>query len=382
MKLKKINNMRSKLFLFIFLIIILTIIPLGIYSTNNLNNTLYQEKEKKIKEMVEIGLGVLERFHKLEKSGELTKEEAQNQALSAIKNMIFGPDDKDYFWINNYEPKMLMHPYSTRLMGESVGNIQDEKGKYLFRDMVEVVEEKGSGFVEYHWKYYDEENRVEPKLSYVSGFEPWNWILGTGVYINDVQDSYNNLCNRFIMMGIVILALSLILTYFISNYFAKPIIYLTNKFDKISNYDLTMKKNDTFDKYKNRSDEIGEMMKALSKMQANISDMINKIGAKAEELETKKEELKVSNEQLTAYNEEIKAMNEELEQSFDEVNNLNKRFVEMVELVANMEDKTLLNEKEFFAGLLENAIKIVPEADYGKICIIDENNQFDFIDAV
>jgi len=101
-----------------------------------------------------------------------------------------------------------------------------------------------------------------------------------------------------------------------------------------------------------------------------------------EELKTKKEELQASNEQLSAYNEEIKAMNEELEQSFDEINDLNERFVDMIELVADMEDKTLLNEKEFFAELLENAIEIVPEADYGKICVINEKDKFEIIDGI
>jgi PAS domain S-box-containing protein len=101
-----------------------------------------------------------------------------------------------------------------------------------------------------------------------------------------------------------------------------------------------------------------------------------------EKIREQKEELSASNEQLTAYNEEIMAMNEELEQSFEEINLLNQRFVNMIELVANMEDKTLLSEKEFFSDLLESAVDIIPEADYGKICIINNQDQCEFIDAV
>ena len=94
-----------------------------------------------------------------------------------------------------------------------------------------------------------------------------------------------------------------------------------------------------------------------------------------------KEELSASNQQLNAYNQELVAMNEELEQSFEEINLLNQRFVKMIELVSNMKDKTLISEKEFFADLLESAVEIIPEADYGKICIIRED-QCQFIDAV
>ena len=101
-----------------------------------------------------------------------------------------------------------------------------------------------------------------------------------------------------------------------------------------------------------------------------------------EELAAKKQELFASNMQLSAYNEEIKAMNEELEQSFEELNKLNERFVDMIELVAEMEDKTLLNEEEFFSELLDHAIDIVPEADYGKIGIIDIDDKFKIVDTI
>ncbi|MGM0410792.1 MAG: PAS domain S-box protein [Bacillota bacterium] len=101
-----------------------------------------------------------------------------------------------------------------------------------------------------------------------------------------------------------------------------------------------------------------------------------------EELKSKKQELFASNMQLSAYNEEIKAMNEELEQSFEEMNKLNQRFVDMIELVANMEDKTLLDEEEFFSELLGNAIEIVPEADYGKIGVINKEDEFKIVDAI
>src|SRR6056297_2127413 len=101
-----------------------------------------------------------------------------------------------------------------------------------------------------------------------------------------------------------------------------------------------------------------------------------------EKISKQKEELSASYEQITAYNEEVMAMNEELEQSFEEVNLLNQRFVNMIELVSNMEDKTLLSEQEFFSDLLNKAIEIIPEADYGKMCVIDNQDQCQFIDSV
>ncbi|MGM0500277.1 MAG: PocR ligand-binding domain-containing protein [Bacillota bacterium] len=118
------------------------------------------------------------------------------------------------------------------------------------------------------------------------------------------------------------------------------------------------------------------------KLNSLLEKSYKELKAREEKLLEQKEELSASNEQLTAYSEEVMAMNEELEQSFEEVNLLNQRFVNMIELVSNMEDKTLVSEKKFFADFLKKAIEIVPEADYGKILIIDDQDKCEFADAV
>lgn len=99
-------------------------------------------------------------------------------------------------------------------------------------------------------------------------------------------------------------------------------------------------------------------------------------------IENQKELLIDKNMELTSYNEEIIAMNEELEQSLIEFDKLNKRFTKMIDLVTNVNEKSLNNEYEFFSDLLKRAIDIVPEADYGKICIVNEKGKCSFIDAI
>ncbi|MGM0379684.1 MAG: HD domain-containing phosphohydrolase, partial [Bacillota bacterium] len=101
-----------------------------------------------------------------------------------------------------------------------------------------------------------------------------------------------------------------------------------------------------------------------------------------EKIKEQKSKLSNSFEKLSIYNEEIIAMNEELEQSIKEINSLNKRFINMIELISNISDKKLLNEKEFFNDLLVKAIKIIPEADYGKICLINDNDECEFVGAI
>lgn len=82
-----------------------------------------------------------------------------------------------------------MHPFKPQLDGKDLSNIQDPNGKYLFKEMVKVVQQNGSGFVEYYWPKPGFDEPVA-KMSYVELFSPWNWVIGSGVYLNDVEDLY------------------------------------------------------------------------------------------------------------------------------------------------------------------------------------------------
>ena len=298
-------GIKGKLILFIFFLIVITGITLGLFATSSLNDALYEQKELQTREMVETSLGVARRFYNLEQEGQLTTEEAQQQALSTIENMTFGPDNQDYYWITDHEPIMLMHPYSSDLIGQDVGSFQDEEGDYLFREMVETAETEGAGFVEYHWQYYDREEQIEPKLSYVAGFEPWEWIVGTGVYIDDIEAVYASLRNSFLRIGGLILLLGLILTYFIANYFARPIVFLTGVVNRLADFDLGIEETEQKEKYSNRTDEVGVMFAAVKNMKKNLIEAVKKEQEIAEGLASSSQELSANSEELTASAQEI-----------------------------------------------------------------------------
>ena len=83
-------------------------------------------------------------------------------------------------------PVMVMHPYKPELDGQDLSDVQDPNGKKLFVEFVKVCRENGQGFVNYHWPKYGAE-QPQPKLSYVKLFPKWNWVLGTGIYIDDID---------------------------------------------------------------------------------------------------------------------------------------------------------------------------------------------------
>jgi len=114
------------------------------------------------------------------------EEEAKEKAADLIKHLRYGPKNKDYFWINDMTPVMIMHPYKPKLIGKNLSEVKDPRGKRLFMEFVRVCKNKGEGFVEYEWPKYGSD-KPQPKLSFVKLFKKWNWIIGTGIYTDSIE---------------------------------------------------------------------------------------------------------------------------------------------------------------------------------------------------
>ncbi len=117
---------------------------------------------------------------------ELAEQRFQQEAKEQISKLRFGADNDDYFFIIDTDVNMVMHPINPALDGENLNNYQDPDGTYLFREMVAVSRREGEGFVRYRWPKPGEQEPV-PKQSFVKLFDDWGWIVGTGIYIDDID---------------------------------------------------------------------------------------------------------------------------------------------------------------------------------------------------
>ena len=138
-------------------------------------------KKEMLRELTGTAIQTLAYYHGQEQRGALSRSEAQKQAAGFLEDMRYGPEDKDYFWINDFRLQMIMHPYRKDLVGTNVSDYADSNGKFLFREFVRVAETECHGYVDYMWQWQDDPSRIVPKISYVEAFAPWRWIVGSRV---------------------------------------------------------------------------------------------------------------------------------------------------------------------------------------------------------
>jgi len=160
---------------------------------------------------VQEATSILVSFQKQVEAGTLTLEEAQKNAAEQISHIRY-EDGANYLWINDLTPKMVMHPFKPELNGTDISSNKDPNGKALFVEMVEVCKTGKKGFVNYAWPKPGNAKPV-PKLSYVELFQPWGWIVGTGIYIDDVNAAMQRIQISIGVTLLVILVISFILAF-------------------------------------------------------------------------------------------------------------------------------------------------------------------------
>ncbi len=170
-----------------------------------------EHKREAIQEMTRVAWNILKKFEKDEKAGLLSRKQAQQLAIEQIRNIHYGQGDKGYFWINDMKPMMVLHPYRTDLYNQDLSDYVDHDGNRVFLECVDIVQKQGAGFVQYRWQSYDDPGIVLHKISYVKGFTPWGWIIGTGSYIEDIKAEIILLTDQVIKVSLFILAFMILL---------------------------------------------------------------------------------------------------------------------------------------------------------------------------
>ncbi len=198
-------NLRPWLFLIVALAFV-AMVSIATLALLHERSSLMEDRVTATRHLVTSAYGILQHFHSLQQAGTLTEAQAQRAAMEAIRAMRY--DGNEYFWINDLQPHMVMHPVMPELEGRDLSGYTDPNGKRLFVEFAETVRKRGEGTVEYLWPKPGF-TRPVPKLSYVKGFLPWGWVVGLGIYVDDVDRIFwDRVRGQVAIVGAALLLLS------------------------------------------------------------------------------------------------------------------------------------------------------------------------------
>ncbi|UCV12951.1 methyl-accepting chemotaxis protein [Dechloromonas denitrificans] len=203
-------TLRSKLLAMTIATIAALVFLFGVLLSSE-RHQLLEDRQDKVRNLVEVAHATIAFYEGEARAGRLSTEDAQKAAMAAIRAMRY--DKVEYFWIHNLNNLMVMHPIKPDLEGKSLDQLKDKNGKFFFVEFNKVVNAQGAGFVDYLWPKPGSDEGV-PKLSYVQGFTPWNWVIGSGIYIDDVDAKFRADAIKLMIWGLGIggfVAISLLL---------------------------------------------------------------------------------------------------------------------------------------------------------------------------
>lgn len=170
-----------------------------------LKDTMLEDRKQKTRDLVQVAVGIVSHHHQLAASGKLSAADAQNAARDSLRGLRYGKDD--YYFGFDTSGVYVLHGGNPAIEGQLKIDMKDTNGKLLIRELI-AAGQAGGGFVDY-WFPRAGQQKAEPKLGYAVLFAPWNWVIGTGIYIDDVEVEYRQ---SALLLGGISLALLIVLS--------------------------------------------------------------------------------------------------------------------------------------------------------------------------
>ena len=261
-------SIRTKLSL-VIIIVMIGLVSISAFSLYTEKTSLMNDRQVKTRHLVETAYSAIIYQYYLQTKGMLTEEQAKSAAMNVVKALRY--DEKEYFWINDFAAKILMHPIKPELDGKDGSEIKDTNGKKLFLEFVDTAKNKGAGFVSYMWPKPGFDQPV-PKLSYVKAFNPWGWVIGSGIYIDDIDAIFWNSAKWMIAINVVLTAIIFMLLQIIIGSITNPLSDIQNAISRIqSTRDLSQRVEIV------RHDEIGNIAGYFNQMVGDFQKIIHQV---------------------------------------------------------------------------------------------------------
>ena len=348
---------------------------------NSLEQTIRKDFDNNIKNQVENVITLLDEINIKYEAGEFSLEKAKKLSADLIRNLRYSNDC--YFWADTIDGTNVVL-LGSDTEGTNRYNYKDAKGNLIIQQIIEAGMKKDGGYSDY---YFPKSGQIQPipKRAYSKFFEPFNWVIGTGNYVDDIDKviaEKKTILNKelrgsvltFSILFLFFVSIAVAITFIISRNITIPLEAAVNQAKQISKGDLTVEVPEGF---KGRKDEVGELSKFLEEMQNAIKEFLKSLEEKTEIIQKEKDILRTTlisvgdgviatdkngnvtlinmvAESITGWSKE-EAFGKQLEEIFNIINEQTK------EIVNNMVSEVL--KKGEIIELSENTILISKQGD-------------------
>ncbi len=366
MKIKKFKDLKLlyKIFTVSIATVSLLIGGLFLFIIPVIEESIIQEKKTNLQSVVELVASLVDGYEKQITLGKLDRKEAIDKAKHNIASMRYNGDE--YIFILDDKINVIVHPIKPDLEGKNLSGSKDSNGKLLFDEMIQAAKDHKEGFVDYYWSKPGSEV-PEPKLSYIQLFEPWGWIIGTGIYIDDVTKTMNSVKLRVITIVIIASIFAFILTYYIAYNITKPVKKGVIFAEEISSKNLSGKLDI------DQSDEIGilggslnNMLESLRYIIKELSETTNNLSGSSKELSSVSTQMAAAAEEMNSQSGMVAAASEQVSASVSTVASAAEEASSSVSNIATMTEEmssTFSNVAQSAHKTAQNVKKMAYDSD-------------------
>jgi methyl-accepting chemotaxis protein len=285
-----INNLTiSKKMLIISILAIVGFFGLVYESTNILENTMLESRKTNMKDQVYAATNIIKHYYELEKQGKLSRKEAQESAYEAVRSIRYGEGGYVFVIRNDGVELVLLGGASE---GTNTINETDSNGVRTTAGLIEKGRKPGGDYLNYVYPKPGE-TKPSPKLAYSLGFPAWDVIVGTGLYIDDLEVQLDTIKKQLYSISLIIIVLITLITLYISKQISSPVIAITEVMEKLSNKDYSAKIIGT-----ERLDEIGHMANSVAVFKDSMMNA-DKLAEEQAQNQAERERVAKKREELT-----------------------------------------------------------------------------------
>ena len=286
---------------------------ISIYNAYQTREIRLEERKADLRHASEIALRVVKTFGDQVAAGTMSLAEGQKRAMDSIRNMRYG--ESGYFTIFNSQPRVLMHPTNAQLNDKDVGDYEDSNGVRFYKDTVDLIKREGKGYIAYTFPKPGS-SEASPKLSYSLIYQPWDWILQTGLYVDDIDAAFRS--TLFQSLGLLVVlagalsAVVLTLNRGILRSLGGEPSYAAEIANQIANNDLTAV-------VKTAPDDRFSLLFSMKRMQEQLTQTIGTIKISADTIATATHQIAAGNQDLSQRTEEQAASLQETAASMEQL---------------------------------------------------------------